>query len=122
MDNTVSVESSSEGEPYRKGNQIAEQSIQKNEELRLDLWIQIKLAGKSETKQRSSTILARKPPAFHCKVLSESEGKAVSLKKRGESGGGWEETERGVSDREGKLKVYKQRRVSWAEEKIGCSE
>ena len=48
--------------------------LKEEEEFRPDSWIQIISGGWRETKCKSSTFLARKPPAFHCRMLRVFKG------------------------------------------------
>ena len=46
----------------------------KEDELRLDSWIQIRSTGWDKRKGSSLMLLARRLPAFHCRTLKESGG------------------------------------------------
>ena len=49
------------------------QGMQKDgEEFRFDFWIQMMSGGWRPTKRNSSFLLARRPPAFHCRMLGVS--------------------------------------------------
>ena len=58
------------------------------DELRLDSWMQIRSTGWDERKWSSSVLLARRPPAFHCKTLRESGGRKGAGQLGARDGGG----------------------------------
>ena len=68
--------------------------IRKEEdELRLDCWIQIRSTGWVERKLSSSVFLARRPPAFHWRILRESgaeEAGGTEGQPGARDGGGWQ--------------------------------